>query len=76
MDNLTDRELLNFAFENGMIDFDTIQKQFEMNERKKYLEMHTHAIWQGKDNGYYTYLTDETQKKGRILWPIDTGMKG
>ena len=67
MDNLTDRELLNFAFENGMIDFDTIQKQFEMNERKKYLEMHTHEIWQGKDNGYYTYLTDETQKKGRRL---------
>ena len=67
MEHLTDKELLNFAFENGMIDFNTIQKQFEMNERKKYLEMHKHETWQGKDNGYYTYLPDETQKKGRKL---------
>ena len=67
MEKLTESELLNFAIENGMIDFNTIQKQIEMNERKKYLEMHKNEIWQGKDNGYYTYLPDETQKKGRKL---------
>ncbi len=67
MEHLTDKELLNFAVENGMIDVNTIQKQFEMNERKRYLEMHKNKIWQGKDKGYYTYLPDEKQKKGRKL---------
>lgn len=67
LENLTAKELLNFALENGMIDFTTIQAQFDMNERKKYLEMHKNEIWQGKDSGYYTYLPDETQKKGRKL---------
>lgn len=67
MEHLTDKELLNYAIENGMIDVNTIQKQIEMNERKKYLEMHKSKIWQGKDDGYYTYLPDETQKKGRRL---------
>lgn len=34
--NLSQEEL-NFAFENGMIDIDTIRKHKEMNERKEYL---------------------------------------
>lgn len=65
MDNFSEKELLNYALSSGMIDFNTIQKQFEMNERRKYLEMHTQKIWQGKDNGFYTYLPKETS--GRKL---------
>ena len=50
--------MLNFALESGMIDLDTIQMQIEMNERKKYLEMHNYKVWQGK-NGYWYTKTDE-----------------
>ena len=66
-EHLTDKELLNFALENGMVDLHTIQKQIEMNERKKYLEMHKNEIWQGSDKGFYTYLPDERHEKGRRL---------
>lgn len=56
--------MLNFALESGMIDLDTIQMQIEMNERKKYLEMHPFSIWEDKQGTWHTYLPDE--KKGRI----------
>lgn len=65
--NLNEYDMLNLAIQSGIIDFNTIQTQIEMNERKRYLEMHKNEIWQGKDNGYYTYLPDETQMKGRKL---------
>lgn len=57
-------ELLQFALDNGMIDLDTIQKQIEMNERKKYLEMHPFSIWEDKQGTWHTYLPDK--EKGRI----------
>lgn len=62
---MNENELLQKAIENGIIDFNTIQKKVEMNERKKYLEMHKFKIWQGKNGLWYTYLPDE--KKGRLL---------
>lgn len=67
MDNVSDIEMLKFAFENGMLDIDTIQKQIEMNERKKYLDMHSYKIWQGDNGLWYTYLPDVTAQKGRKL---------
>lgn len=65
--NLSDKELLNYALENGMIDISTIQKTIEMNERKKYLEMHNHEVWQGKDGYFYTKVDDETKPGGRRM---------
>lgn len=65
--HLTDKELLNFALESGMLDLHAIQMQIAMNERKKYLEQHENKVWQGKDNAYYTYLPDETRSSGRLL---------
>lgn len=62
---MSDKELLNFAIQNGIIDINTIQKKFEMNERKKYLEMHEFKIWQGSDGKWRTYLPDK--EKGRVL---------
>lgn len=67
MDNSTKIELLNFAMENGMIDVSTIQKQIEMNERKKYIEMHNSKVWQGANDKWYTYLPDLHSKSGRKL---------
>lgn len=51
-----EKDILSYALENGIIDIDTIQKQIEMNERKKYLEMHKLSKWQGKNGLWYTYL--------------------
>lgn len=59
MDKLSQTELLKLALEDGIVDINTITKQIEMNERKKYLEMHKYEIWQGeKDNKWYTYLPE------------------
>ena len=63
---LSDKELLNFAIENGMIDANTIRKKIEMNERKKFIERHEHEIWQGKNGLWYTYLPDE-QKRRKLI---------
>ena len=67
MFSLSEREILNFAYANGMIDIDTIQKQIEMNERIKYLEMHESKIWQSTDGKWYTFVPDITKNKGKRL---------
>lgn len=67
MENLNNSELLKFAVENGMIDVDTIRKNVEMNERKKYLEMHNSKIWESTDGKWYTFVPDQEKQKGRRL---------
>lgn len=67
MDSLSKNEILNYAFDNGMIDINTIQAQIEMNERQKYLEMHTSRIWQSTDKKWYTYVEDATKTSGKKL---------
>jgi integrase len=64
---VNENELLCYALENGIIDMEAIQKQFTMNERKKYLEMHNehYKTWLGSDGQYYTYLPDDTKKEKR-----------
>ena len=64
MDCTSNKDILNFAIENGIIDINAIQKQIEMNERLKYLEMHTYKKWKGSDGNWHTYLPDA--EKGRI----------
>lgn len=63
MENLTNIQLLNFAIENGIIDVDTIQRQIEMNERKKFLEMHDNKVWQAPDGRWKTYLQIDNGRK-------------
>lgn len=63
MEHLTDKELLSFAIENGIIDVNTIQKQIEMNERRKYLEMHPYKIWEGADGKWHTYIPGEDKQR-------------
>lgn len=67
MCNLSEKEILSFALSNGIINLNTIQKQIEMNERKKYLEMHNSKIWQSTDGRWYTFVPDETKEKGKRL---------
>ena len=62
MEQYTMSELLSRALEYGIIDGSDIQRQLEMNEKKKVLEEHRHKIYQGKDGNWYTYVDEE---KGR-----------
>lgn len=62
---MSKNEMLKYAFENGMIDLNTIQKQIDNMEREKYLKMHPFSIWEGTNDGlWHTYLPDKS--KGRI----------
>ncbi len=58
MVNINQEEILKLAVADGIIDIDTIQQQVELNERKKYLEMHKNKIWQGSNGFWYTYIKD------------------
>lgn len=53
---VSESQLLKFAFENGIIDFNTIQKQMEMKENERILANHPYSIWLGKDGFWRTYL--------------------
>ena len=55
-------DLLNFAFDNDILNPSVIQQQYDMS---KYLSQHTHSIWQGKNGRWMTYLPDG--KGGRKL---------
>lgn len=62
--SMSDKELLQFAIQNGMIDTALVQEKIEMQKREELLEKHPYAIWEGKDGKWHTYLPDK--EKGRI----------
>ncbi len=62
---LSTREILKYAVENGMLDVAHIENIIEMQKKEEYLKKHPYAIYQGKDGKWYTYLPDE--EKGRIF---------
>lgn len=57
-------DLLNYAIENGIINFDDILKRKDMNERDKILKKHPYEIWESKDGIWYTYVPDNTKRRG------------
>lgn len=63
----SNRELLNFAVQNGIIDLNDVQDKIRMNERQKYLKMHENEIWQGKDGKWRTYLPDRATGKRKLI---------
>lgn len=63
MESLSEKQILNFALENGIIDIGAIQKKIEMNERKRYLDMHESKIWKGADGRFRTYLICDGNRK-------------
>lgn len=64
---MTDREILNFALESGIIDINTLQGEIAMNERKKYLERHKNKIWQSGNGKWNTYIDLPTENKRRRI---------
>lgn len=69
---MLDKDILNFALENGIIDISTIREQIEMSKREEYLRMHPYKIWQGTNGKWYTYLQD---KEGRRVQKNRTTQK-
>lgn len=59
--------LLHYAIENDLIDLHSIWQQYELNERKKYLEKHKFKRWINSKGEYCTYLPDELSKRQRKL---------
>lgn len=64
---MSEKELLQFALANGIIDLEAIHAQIEMNERKRFLEEHKNKIWQGKNGQWYTELPARQDKKRRLV---------
>lgn len=64
MSELSDRDILNFVLQNGIIDINTIPMQIEMKKRQDIISKHPYKIYEGADGKWHTYLPDE--KKGRV----------
>ena len=66
-DNLISPDLLNNLTNNGTICIDAIVAQLKMmDERQKYLDMHTCSIWLASD-GYYKTKVKESDGKYRLI---------
>lgn len=57
--SMSDKELLQFAIQNGMIDTALVQEKIEMLKKKEILKKHPYKIWEGKDRYWHTYLPKE-----------------
>lgn len=64
---MTDSEALQVALAAGMIDLDTIHKQIEEMQNKKFFEMHKNKIWQGSDGAWRTKLPPDDNGNRRML---------
>lgn len=67
MEYMPEKELLNYALQNGILDIRTIQEKVEMDYRQKILNEHTFKIWQGNNGYWYSYLPDQKANNGRKL---------
>lgn len=65
MEKISDRELLNYALDNGILDLALLQEKIEMQKREELLKKHPYDIWEGKDGYWRTYIPDK--EKGRKL---------
>lgn len=63
--SISEKELLNFIQDNGMIDLIRIKKQLDMQKKEKILQKHNYKIWQGSNEKWHTYIPDPV--KGRKL---------
>lgn len=64
---MTDSETLQIALSEGIIDLDTLHKQIEEMQNKKFLEMHTYKIWRGSDGRWITKLPADNSGNRRMI---------
>lgn len=65
--NVSERDMLNYAVQNGIIDLSYVQDMIKMKRREEVLEKHPYAIYQGKDKKWYTHIPDLDRKEKRKL---------
>ncbi|MBQ9200444.1 MAG: site-specific integrase [Lachnospiraceae bacterium] len=56
------QEVLNYLVNCGTLNLADVCHQMDMNNDRKYLDMHENKIWQRKDGAYCTHLPDEKRK--------------
>ena len=61
-------DFLQYLADFANIDLTSVQKQYEMSKRQKYLKKHTdnYAIYQGNDSAWYTYLLGDSGKRRKV----------
>lgn len=60
---MTEKEILEYALKNGIIELDTIQAQIEMEKRQEILNLHTQKVWQDPKGRWTTYLPMDNGRK-------------
>ena len=65
MDNrISDKEVLQFLCENGMVDIAAVRESIEMRNRNELLKNHPCQIWQGKTDGkWYTHIRENGKRR-------------
>lgn len=53
---ISDSEILRFACENGIMDFEAVTQRVAMARKQKYLETHDRSIWLAEDGYFKTKL--------------------
>ncbi len=59
----TAEETLQYIKDNDNLYLYRVQQAMIMKEREKYLELHTHNVWQGSNGKWYTYLPEKDGRK-------------
>lgn len=63
MFEVSDKELLNYAIKNSIIDINTVKKKIQMKEYQDYLDKHNSRVWQSTDGNWYTYLPEKDRRR-------------
>ena len=58
-------EILNSPYINDILDLGELEQKIHMIEKKKYLEKHPYAIYEGKDGAWYSYVHEEGRHQNR-----------
>lgn len=70
-----DKEELNYAIKNGIIDLSHIQEQIEMKKNDELLSKHKYRIWKGARNRWYTYLPADNNGRTQISRSTEADIK-
>ena len=64
---INNNNILKFAIDNDIINYDDILAKINMKNRKEILSKHTFNIWEASDGRWKTYIEDSSKKNGRKL---------
>ena len=66
IEKLNEKEILQYALENNIIDLSYVQEKIEMAKRNTILKKYGSCIWYSeKEQTWYCHIPDKTKKSGR-----------